>query len=50
MVRNSVLCSTLRGVDLVGALSDLMRQWDAWVESELQALGQQQQQQQQPKL
>jgi|EP01046_Picozoa_sp_COSAG06_P022504 hypothetical protein len=41
LVRNSILCSTLRGVDQVAALSDLMRQWDAWVEVEL---GQQQQQ------
>ena len=28
LVKNSVLCSTMRGVDLVTALSDLMRQWD----------------------
>ena len=39
LVRNSVTCSTLRGKDQAAALAALMRQWDAWVARELEALG-----------
>jgi hypothetical protein len=35
LVRNSLLCSTLRGVDLMAGLNDLMRQWDDWISREL---------------